>query len=61
MGKQKLTAKEVLEIKQALVDGSTHSSLGKIYGVSRGHITKINKSLTEPESPLSRWGDTPLQ
>jgi hypothetical protein len=61
MGKQKLTAKEVLEIKQALLDGALHKSLGEIYGVNRATITKINKSLTDPTHPNSRWGDTPLQ
>ena len=61
MGKQKLTIKDVLEIKQALVDGATHTSLGKVYGVSRGCISKIYVGMINPESQHSRWTDTPLQ
>jgi hypothetical protein len=60
MGKQKLTTKDVLEIKQALVDGAKHTDLGRIYGVSRECISKIYAGMVNEKSPNARWTDTPL-
>lgn len=58
MGKQKLTECKVRRIKKLLLEGEmTKTAIGKMYGVTRSQICKINKGITEPEHPNARWSE----
>jgi len=58
MGKQKLTETKVRNIKKLLLEGEmTKTAIGEMYGVTRSQICKINKGMTEPEHPNSRWSE----
>jgi len=56
MARQKLTECKVRRIKQLLKEGEmTKTAIGALYGVTRSHVCKINKSMIDPEHPNSRW------
>jgi DNA-directed RNA polymerase specialized sigma subunit len=56
MARQKLTECKVRRIKQLLREGQmTKTAIGALYGVTRSHVCKINKSMNDPEHPNSRW------
>lgn len=68
MPRPKLKEREVRIIKKMLLERNnkgekvfTQKYISIIYGVARGTITKINKGITEPNSPLARWGDILLE
>jgi|688.fasta_scaffold331760_4 hypothetical protein len=61
MGKQKLTPTKVRRIKKLLVEGEmTKTAIGKMFGVTRSQVCKINKGMTEPEHPNARWSEVKI-
>ena len=62
MGKQKLTDCKVRRIKKLLNEGQhTHKSIGLKFGVSRSQISKIWKSIIDPNHKNARWSDVKLE
>lgn len=58
MGRQKLTECKVRRIKKLLLETElTKTAIGRIYGVTRSQICKINKGITEPDHKNARWSD----
>jgi predicted transcriptional regulator len=60
MGKQKLTECKVVRIKRLLLEGATHTELGKKFGVSRSEISKIYKGMIDPEHKNARWAEVKI-
>jgi hypothetical protein len=61
MGKQKLTKTKVRRIKILLVAGEmTKTAIGKMFGVTRSQICKINLGMSDPTHKNARWSEVKI-